>query len=58
MNQFTPAPAPSEVQAFIGQVVTDLSAAASGVLVNVGRKPGLYQAMANLGARTSMALAA
>jgi hypothetical protein len=37
------------VQAFVGQVVTDLSAAASGVLVNVGRKLGLYQAMAELG---------
>jgi hypothetical protein len=26
MTQFTPPPAPSEVEAFIGQVVTDLSA--------------------------------
>jgi SAM-dependent methyltransferase len=57
MNQFTPPPAPSEVEAFIGQVVTDLSAAFSGVLVNVGRKLGLYQAMADLGACTSVALA-
>src|SRR5215471_11536177 len=48
MTQFTPPPAPSEVEAFIGQVVTDLSAAFSGVLVNVGRKLGLYQAMADL----------
>ena len=56
MSQFTPPPAPSEVQAFIGQVVTDLSAAFSGVLVNVGRKLGPYQAMA--GACTSVALAA
>ena len=46
MTQFTPPPAPSEVEAFIGQVVPDLSAAFSGVLVNVGRKLGLYQAMA------------
>jgi hypothetical protein len=45
------------VQAFIGQVVTDLSAAFSGVLVNVGRKLGLYQALADLGACTSAALA-
>src|SRR5216683_1740815 len=30
----------------------------SGVLVNVGRKLGLYQAMADLGAGTSVALAA
>jgi 2-polyprenyl-3-methyl-5-hydroxy-6-metoxy-1,4-benzoquinol methylase len=57
MTKFTSPPAPSEVEAFIGQVVTDLSAAFSGVLVNVGRKLGLYQAMADLGACTSMALA-
>jgi len=45
MTQITPppaaAPAPGEVEAFVGQVVTDLSAAVSGVLVNVGRKLGL-----------------
>ena len=59
MTQFAPPPAPGEVEAFIGQVVTDLSALAfSGVLVNVGRKLGLYQAMADLGACTSVALAA
>src|SRR5689334_3983726 len=57
MTQFTPPPAPSEIEAFIGQVVTDLSAAFSGVLVNVGRKLGLYQAMAELGACTSVTLA-
>src|SRR6476661_3356633 len=57
MTQYTPPPAPSEVEAFIGQVVTDLGAAFSGVLVNVGRKLGLYQAMADLGACTSAALA-
>jgi SAM-dependent methyltransferase len=61
MTQITPppaaAPAPGEVEAFVGQVVTDLSAAVSGVLVNVGRKLGLYQAMAKIGACTSMALA-
>ena len=43
MTQFTPPVASGEVEAFIGQVVTDLSAAFSGVLVNVGRKLGLYQ---------------
>jgi SAM-dependent methyltransferase len=57
MTKFTPPPAPGEVEAFIGQVVTDLGAAFSGVLVNVGRKLGLYTAMADLGACTSMALA-
>ena len=58
MTQLMPPPASSEIEAFIGQVVTDLSATFSGVLVNVGRKPGLYQAMADLGACMSMALAA
>jgi SAM-dependent methyltransferase len=57
MTKFTPPPVPAEVEAFIGQVITDLGAAFSGVLVNVGRKLGLYQAMANLGACTSTALA-
>jgi len=57
MTIFTPPPAPAEVEAFIGQVVTDLGAAFSGVLVNVGRKLGLYTAMADLGPCTSVALA-
>lgn len=57
MTQFTSQPAQGEVETFIGQVVADLSAAFSGVLVNVGRKLGLYQAMADLGACTSVALA-
>ena len=57
MTQFAAPPAPGEVEAFVGQVVTDLSAAFSGVLVNVGRKLGLYQAMADLGACTSVTLA-
>ncbi len=57
MSKFTPSPAPGEVEAFIGQVVTDLSAAFSGVLVNVGRRLGLYRAMADLGACTSATLA-
>src|SRR5262245_29475471 len=50
-------PAPGNVEAFIGQVVTDLAAAVSGVMVNVGRRLGLNQAMADLGACTSVALA-
>jgi hypothetical protein len=57
MTQFTPPAAPSGVEAFIGQVVTELSAAFSGVLLNVGHKLDLYQAMADLGACTSVALA-
>jgi hypothetical protein len=55
MTQLIPSPAPSEIEAFMGQAVTDLSATFSGVLVNVGRKLGLYQAMADLGACTSVA---
>src|SRR5262249_27613551 len=57
MTEVAAPPAQADVQAFIGQVVTDLGAAVSGVLVNVGRKLGLYQAMAELGACTSAALA-
>ena len=57
MTILTAPPVPSEIESFIGQVVTDLSAAVSGVLVNVGRKLGLYQAMAELGVCTSAALA-
>jgi len=57
MTKLTPPAAPADVQAFVGQVVTDLSAALSGVLVNVGRKLGLYQAMAEVGPCTSTALA-
>lgn len=57
MTPSMPSPAPHEIEAFVGQVVADLSAAFSGVLVNVGRKLGLYQAMAGLGACTSTALA-
>ena len=57
MTKLIPPPAPKDVEAFIGQVVTDLSAAFSGVLVNVGRKLGLYQAMAELGACSSAVLA-
>src|SRR6476646_5334467 len=43
MAQSIASPTPSEVKAFMGQVITDLSAAFSGVLVNVGRRLGLYQ---------------
>jgi SAM-dependent methyltransferase len=57
MTKTTPPPPAPEIEAFIGRVVTDLSAAFSGVLVNVGRKLGLYQAMADLGPCTSAALA-
>jgi hypothetical protein len=45
MSQLTLSPSPG-------------GATVSGVLVNVGRKLGLYQAMAGLGAGTSIALSA
>src|SRR5690606_19486377 len=57
MNQMTVPPARAEIETFVGQVVTDLSAAFSGVLVNVGRKLGLYHALAEIGACTSQELA-
>lgn len=57
MNVMTKQPAPAEVEAFVGQVVTDLGAAVSGVLVNIGRKLGLYASMAEIGACTSRELA-
>lgn len=45
------------VQAFAGQVMTDLAASYSGVLVNIGHKLGLYRAMAGAGPLTSEQLA-
>jgi SAM-dependent methyltransferase len=57
MTQSIQSPAPGDVESFVGQVVSDLSAAFSGVLINVGHKLGLYRAMAKLGACTSAALA-
>ncbi|HEX7005880.1 MAG TPA: class I SAM-dependent methyltransferase [Alphaproteobacteria bacterium] len=57
MKQVISPAAPKDIEAFIGKVVTDLGAAFSGVLVNVGRKLGLYEAMAELGTCTSAALA-
>lgn len=57
MTPSIPPADPADIEAFVGKVVTDLSAAFSGVLVNVGRKLGLYRALAELGACTSGALA-
>jgi 2-polyprenyl-3-methyl-5-hydroxy-6-metoxy-1,4-benzoquinol methylase len=42
-------PVPEEVDAAVGQMITDLGAAFSGVLVNVGRRLGLYKALSELG---------
>ena len=57
MTQLTPQPAPAELQAAVGQTIADLGAAFSGVLVNIGRRLGLYKAMAEIGACTSEQLA-
>jgi hypothetical protein len=58
MTESTPPPAPSKVEAFIGQVVTELRADLFSVLVNAARQLDLHQVMADLGACTSGALAA
>lgn len=47
-----------QVEAFAGQVVTDVAATLSGVMTNVGHKLGLYKAMAGAGPLSSSALAA
>lgn len=46
------------IDTFATQVMTDLAAAYSGVLVNIGHKLGLYRAMAAAGPLTSEELAA
>lgn len=48
----------AKLDGFSGQVVGDLAAAFSGVMVNIGHKLGLYRAMAGAGPVTSAALAA
>lgn len=52
-----PAAEPDPTEAFAGRVVADLSAAMSGVMVNVGHKLGLYRALAQAGPVTSTELA-
>jgi len=39
----------AKLEAFVGQVVGDLSASYGGVMMNLGRKLGLYQAMSDAG---------
>src|SRR5215470_15627192 len=50
-------PVPAEIQAAVGRTIADLGAAFSGVLVNIGRRLGLYKAMADIGTCTSEQLA-
>jgi SAM-dependent methyltransferase len=46
-----------KLQAFQGQLVTDMAAAMSGVMVNLGHKLGLYRALAHAGPISSATLA-
>ncbi len=47
----------AKLQQFVGQAVTDVGAAISGLLVHVGDRLGLYRAMAGAGPITSAQLA-
>ena len=47
----------SKVEAFAGQVVSDIAATFSGVMTNIGHKLGLYKAMAGAGPLSSQQLA-
>ena len=58
MTQLDAQPATAELQAAVGQTIADLGAAFSGVLVNIGRRLGLYRAMFEIGTCTSEQLAA
>jgi 2-polyprenyl-3-methyl-5-hydroxy-6-metoxy-1,4-benzoquinol methylase len=57
MTQLHAPPTTAQIQAAVGQTITDLGAAFSGVLVNIGRRLGLYKAIAKSGACTSEELA-
>ena len=48
---------PDKLQAFMGKMVGDMSAAISGALVIIGDKLGLYRALAEIGPATSQDLA-
>jgi 2-polyprenyl-3-methyl-5-hydroxy-6-metoxy-1,4-benzoquinol methylase len=48
---------PAATETFVGQVVTDVAAALSGVMTSIGNKLGLYTAMANAGPLSSQQLA-
>ena len=48
----------ARLEAFVGQAVTDMGAAISGLLLHIGDRLGLYQAMAGAGPITAAALAA
>jgi len=48
----------AKLEAFVGQAVTDMGAAISGLLLHIGDRLGLYQAMAGAGPVTPAELAA
>ena len=48
----------ARLEAFVGQAVTDMGAAISGLLLHIGDRLGLYKAMADAGPVTPAALAA
>lgn len=47
----------AKLEAFLGQVVNDMAASMSGVMVNIGHKLGLYKAIAGAGPITPAQLA-
>lgn len=53
----TPAVDEARLEAFVGQAVTDMGAAISGLLLHIGDRLGLYKAMAGAGPITSIELA-
>src|SRR5262245_43657805 len=57
MTRLDLTPTPAEIEAVVGLTISDLGAAFSGVLVNIGRRLGFYKAMAEIGACTSEQLA-
>jgi len=58
MTTVTTAPARADIEAAVGHVIADLGATFSGVLINIGRRLGLYAALAEIGPCTSERLAA
>jgi SAM-dependent methyltransferase len=48
----------ARLEAFVGQAVTDMGAAISGLLLHIGDRLGLYRAMAGAGPMTAAQLAA
>jgi hypothetical protein len=47
----------AKLETFVGQAVTDMGAAISGLLLHIGDRLGLYKAMAGVGPITSADLA-